>query len=79
MTTKVKLNGVKIRYNRRAGKLGTHTWVYDEAMIRLQGISNVNITENAINLENGGSYCNVEPTDIEKILNLFDDLIEDYD
>lgn len=77
-TTEVSIPAVMIRHHRRAGKPGTHTWEYDESILKLKDISSININKREICMENGGIYDDVEPDDLEKIIGYFDNLLDGY-
>ena len=74
----LNINAVGIRFNRRAGKPGTHTWEYDKAILKLSCISSININKREICMTNGGCYDNVEPDDLEKVISYFNDLLDSY-
>ena len=78
MKTTVSIPAVKIRHHRRAGKPGTYTWEYDESILKLKSISSININKREICMENGGIYDEVEPSDLEKIISYYDDLLDEY-
>lgn len=77
-TTKISIPSVKIRHHRRAGEPGTHTFEYDESILKLKDISSININKREICMENGGHYDNVELDDLEKIIGYFEDLLDEY-
>ena len=77
-TTEVRIPAVKIRHHRREGKPGIYFWEYDESILKLKDISSININKREICMENGGIYDDVEPDDLEKIIEYFDDLLDGY-
>jgi len=77
-TTEVSIPAVMIRHHRRTGKPGSHTWEYDESILKLKNISSININKREICMENGGMYDDVEPDDLKKIIGYFDDLLDGY-